>query len=162
MDGQQTLLYVRRANKAYKLAEPLPNAFDTDWLHRIANLSATLTNELVRAQRRGWKLNLAEQTGADGRLKSIVTVHAKSGLPADTYPRNNYFESADTRRVYRFDAQTERLETVQMYVARDAGEVQVFEISQIDYDQPIDPSVWKLAIAGGCELVPGTANAARQ
>ena len=127
MDGQQTLLYVRWANKAYKLAQPLPNAFDTDWLHRIANLSATLTNELVRAQRRGWKLELAEQTGADGRLKSIVTVHAKSGLPADTYLRNNYLESADTRRVYRFDAQTERLETVQIYVARDAGEVRVFE-----------------------------------
>ena len=94
------------------------SAFDTDWLHRIANLSNTISNELRHAQAQGWKLGLTEETGADGRLKSIVTVHAKCGLPDDDYTQNKFLHDADTRRVYRFDAQSERLEAVQIYLVQ--------------------------------------------
>ena len=71
---------------------------------------------------------------------------AKSELPDDDYVKNSFFENADTRRVYRFDAQSERLEAVEVYLIRKSGEVQIFELSQIDYDQPIDPSVWQLEL----------------
>ena len=144
MDGLQTVMYIKPAKEAVKLPQPTPSAFDTDWLHRIANLSNTINNELRRAQAQGWKLDLAEETAADGRLKSIVTVHAKCGLPDDDYARNKFFHDADTRRVYRFDAQSERLEAVQIYLVRGTSDVQIFDLSQIDYDQPIDPSVWQL------------------
>jgi post-segregation antitoxin (ccd killing protein) len=146
MDGQQTLLYIKTAKIANKLASPSSSAFDTDWLHRIANLSNTISNELRHAQAQGWKLGLTEETAADGRLKSVVSVMAKSGLPDDDYCKNKFFENADTRRVYRFDAQTERLEAVRIYLTRSSGEVQIFDLSQIDYDQPIDPSVWQLEL----------------
>jgi len=146
MDGQQTVLYIKTANEAFKVAQPAASAFDTDWLHRIANLSTTISNELRHAQAQGWKLGLGEETAADGKLKSIVTVHARSGLPDDDYTKNKFLRNADTRRVYRFDAQTERLEAVQIFLVRGAGEVQVFELNQIDYDQPIDPSVWQLSL----------------
>lgn len=144
MDGQQTLLYIKTGKTAYKHPSASPSAFDTDWLHRIANLSNTISNELRHAQAQGWKLGLTEETAADGKLKSIVTVMAKCGLPDDDYTRNKFFHDSDTRRVYRFDAQTERLEAVQIYLVRSAGEVQIFDLSQIDYDQPIDPSVWRV------------------
>jgi hypothetical protein len=144
MDGQQTVMYIKPAKEAVRFPQPTPSAFDTDWLHRIANLSDTINNELRLAQAQGWKLDLAEETAADGKLKSIVTVHAKCGLPEDDYARNKFFHDADTRRVYRFDAQSERLEGVQIYLVRSAGEVQIFDLSQIDYDQSIDPSVWQL------------------
>jgi hypothetical protein len=144
MDGKQSVLYIKPGKVAGGFPRPSAYAFDTDWLHRIANLSNTISNELRHAQAQGWKLGLAEETGPDGRLKSIVTVNAKCGLPDDDYTRNKFFHDADTRRVYRFDAQSERLEAVQIYVVRSAGEVQVFDLSQIDYDQPIDPGVWQL------------------
>ncbi len=144
MDGQQTLLYIKTAKEAVKFPQPAPSAFDTDWLHRIANLSETMDNELRLAQAQGWKLDLTEETAADGRQKSIVTVHAKCGLAEDDYARNKFFHDADTRRVYRFDAQSERLEAVQIYLVRATGEVQIFDLNEIDYDQPIDPSVWQL------------------
>jgi hypothetical protein len=38
------------------------------------------------------------------------------------------------------------LEAVQIYLVRSAGEVQIFDLNQIDYDQPIDPGVWQLAL----------------
>jgi hypothetical protein len=144
MDGKQTVLYIKARKVAGKFPQPSSSAFDTDWLQRIANLSNTISNELRHAQAQGWKLGLAEETGADGRIKSIVSVMAKCGLPDDDYGKNKFFENADTRRVYRFDAQTERLEAVQIYLTRSKGEVQIFELSQIDYDQPIDPNVWQL------------------
>jgi hypothetical protein len=144
MDGQQTVMYIKPAKEAVKLPQPTSNAFDTDWLHQIANLSDTINDDLRLAQARGWKLDLAEETVADGRLKSIVTVHAKSGLPDDDYVKNKFFSDADTRRVYRFDAQNERLEAVQIYLVRHGGEVKIFDLTQIDYDQSIDPTVWQL------------------
>jgi outer membrane lipoprotein-sorting protein len=146
MDGQQTVMYIKPSNTAVKRPERSSSAFDTDWLHRIANLSNTLSNELRHAQAQGWKLDLTEETAADGRLKSIVSVMAKCGLPDDDYSRNKFLQNADTRRVYRFDAQTERLEAVQIYLVRSTGEVQIFDLNQIDYDQTIDPSVWQLEL----------------
>jgi hypothetical protein len=146
MDGQQTMLYIKPTKVAVKLPQPSSSAFDTDWLLRIANLSNTISNELRHAQAKGWKLDLTQETGADGRPKSVVSIMAKFGLPDDDYGKNKFFENADTRRVYRFDDQTERLEAVHIYLPRASGEVQIFELTQIDYDQPIDPSVWQLEL----------------
>ena len=146
MDGQQTLHYVKSAKVAVKVPQRTTSAFDTDWLHRIANLSNTISNELRIAQAQGWKLDLTEETGADGRLKSVVSVMAKCGLPDDDYTRNKFFHDADTRRVYRFDAHSERLEAVQIYLVRSSGEVQIFDLNHIDYDQSIDPKVWQVEL----------------
>ena len=146
MDGQSTLLYIKPANESFKFSKPSPSAFDTEWLHRIANLSNTISNELNNAQAKGWKLDTTEETAANGRIKSIVTIHAKSGIPENDYVKNSFFDNADTRRVYRFDAQTKLLETVQVYLVRPSGEVLIFDLSQIDYNQPIEPSVWRLEL----------------
>jgi hypothetical protein len=144
MDGQSTVMLIKTSNTGVKVPQRTTSAFDTDWLHRIANLSNTITNELNNALAKGWKLSLNEETGADGRLKSVVTVMAKSGLPEDDYVKNAFFENADTRRVYRFDAQSELLESVQIYLNRPSGEVQIFDLSRIDYNQSIDTNVWRL------------------
>jgi len=146
MDGNSTVMLIKPGSTAVKVPQRTTSAFDTDWLHRIANLSNTITNELKNALAQGWKLSLAEETGADGRLKSIVTVMAKSGVPDDDYTKNTFIENADTRRVYRFDSQSELLEAVQVYLVRQSGEEQIFELSQIDYNQSIEPSVWNLEL----------------
>jgi len=144
MDGQTTLLYLRPLNYAMKVARPTLGAFDTGWLVRIASLSQALTNELENAKAKGWQLQVSAETGADGRPKSIVTVLAKSGLPDNDYLKNKFFDLADTRRVYRFDDGTAHLEDVAVSLTTDAGDVKVIELSQIDYDEDIDPSVFHL------------------
>ena len=146
MDGQSTVLYIKPANMGMKVPQPSKSAFDTDWLHKIANLSNTITNELKNAIAKGWKLNLTEERGADGRTKAVVTIEAKAGLPDNDYLKNAFFDTSDTRRVYRFDSQSELLEAVQVYLATASGEVQIFELTQIDYNQPIDPTVFRLEL----------------
>jgi outer membrane lipoprotein-sorting protein len=144
MDGQSTVLYIKPTNVGMKLPQPFPSAFDTGWLQKIANLSNTISNELNNATAKGWKLNLAVEQGADGRTKSVVTVQAKSDLPDNDYLKNQQFDYADTRRVYRFDAQSGLLEAVQIYLTRNSGDVLIFEVDQIDYNQAIDPAVFHL------------------
>ena len=143
MDGKSTVMLINH-NTGVKLPQRATSAFDTEWLHRIANLSNTISNELDNARAKGWKLTLAEEPGADGRMKSVVTVMARSGVPENDYGKNTFMEDADTRRVYRFDAQSNLLESVQIYLTRPSGEVQIFDLSQIDYNQAIDPKVWQL------------------
>ena len=143
MDGESTLLYIKKAKLGYRFPMASPAAFDTGWLQRIANLSKTITNELENAIERKWGLSLTEERGADGRMKAVVTVKAKSGLPDNDYLKNSFLNTADTRRVYRFDEQSELLESVQIYLERPAGEVLIFDLNQIDYNQPIDSALWK-------------------
>jgi hypothetical protein len=145
MDGQSTTLFIK-PNLAMKLPLPAATAFDTDWLHRIANLSNTLTNELQNALAKGWKLALAEERAAGGRTKAVVTVEAKANVPDNDYLKNKFLDTSDTRRVYRFDTQTELLEGVQVYVTRSSGDVLVFELQQIEYNQPMAASLFQLAL----------------
>lgn len=144
MDGQSTLLYIKPANSGMKFPQASRSAFDTQWLHKIANLSDTITNELSNAIARGWKLSLREERAPDGRAKAIVTVEAKAGLPENDYLKNKFFDASDTRRVYRFDSESELLEGVQIYLLDKSGEVLVFELDQIDYNQPIASTVFQL------------------
>src|SRR5208283_3884574 len=139
MDAQATTLYLRPpVNTALKVPQPTLGAFDTGWLVRIARLSQTLTNELMNAKAKGWQISLGAETGADGRSKSIVTVMAKSGLPDNDYLKNKFFDQSDTRRVYRFDDGTARLEEVAIYLSTEAGEAEVIDLNQIDYDEAMD------------------------
>lgn len=146
MDGQTTLLYIKPGNLAVKIPMPAPSAFDTDWLQRIANLSDTLENELKNAQALGWTLSLAQQRGADGRAKSMVTIQAKSNLPENDYLKNKFVDMANTRRVYCFDNETERLEAVQVYLTTAAGETPIFELTQIEYNQPSPQGVFNFEL----------------
>ena len=79
-------------------------------------------------------------------MKSVVTVMAKSGVPDNDYGRNNFIGTADTRRVYRFDTGSGLLEAVQIYLVGPSGEVKIFDLSQIDYNQPIDANTWNLEL----------------
>jgi outer membrane lipoprotein-sorting protein len=146
MDGKSTVMLIKSGNVGVKLPQRTTSAFDTDWLHRIANLSNALTNELNNALAKGWKLSVADETGADGKTKSVVTIVATSGLPDNDYGKNAFMENADTRRVYHFDAESGLLEAVQVYMIRPAGEVQIFDLSQIDYNQAMAADTWALEL----------------
>jgi hypothetical protein len=146
MDGQSTVLYIKPANMGMKVPQASPSAFDTQWLHEVANLSETLESELRGIKAHGWPVTLAQEQGADGRAKSVITVEAKSGLPDSDYLKNKFFMTADTRRVYVFDNQTELLESVKIYLHASSGDKLIFELDQIDCNQPIDPGVFQLQL----------------
>jgi outer membrane lipoprotein-sorting protein len=146
MDGESTVMLIKTDDTGVKFPHPSSSAFDTDWLQRIANVSNTISNELDNARAQGWELSIKSERGADSQMKSVVTVMARSGVPDSDYGRNNFIGTADTRRVYRFDARSGLLEAVQIYLIRPSGEEKIFDLSQIDYNPPIDSNTWKLEL----------------
>jgi outer membrane lipoprotein-sorting protein len=145
MDGQSTTLFLRPSNTAMRLPQPTRSAFDTEWLHRIANLEQTLSSETSLAQTKGWPMTLTHET-VGGATKSVVTIEQKSGLPAGDYLQNKFLGTADTRRVYRFDEQSGQLEAAQIYVHDQTGVVLVFELTQIEYNPPLVASIFQIEL----------------
>ena len=123
-------------------------AFDTSSLLELTNVQNLITYELRKALARGWDLQLAHETSAAGEKKVLVTVEAKAGVPANDYLQNKFFEDSNMRRVYRFDAKTQRLEGLEAYLHRDGGDVLILKVQQIEYDKPIDPTVFTLKLPG--------------
>jgi hypothetical protein len=105
-----------------------------------------IARELSTALAKGWDLKLAHETTKEGDKKLVVTVEAKAGLPNDDYMKNKYLDSADVRRVYRFDAKTQRLEGFEAILHEPSGDVQVLTIEKIEYDQPIDPELFAIKL----------------
>ena len=98
-----------------------------------------LDRELRTALANQWDLKLAHETTAAGEQKLLVTVEARYDWPEKNPAKNKSFESCDMRRVYRFDAQTQRLEGMDAYLHRAGGDVLVLTVEHIEYDRPIDP-----------------------
>jgi hypothetical protein len=153
MNGQSTTLYIKNINAGMKLGRPFPSAFDTEWLHEVANVSQLLTSELHAVEKPDNSINITEEMGVDGKAKSMVSIESKSGLPDGDYLKNKFFGSAETRRVYRFDKQSDRLESVQVYLLGQAGAGLIFEVNRIEYNHPIDPAVFHPTLPENVEWI---------
>jgi hypothetical protein len=151
MDGQSTLLFIK-PDFGYKVPQASPSAFDTQWLHEIANLSQTLESEINAIKARGWPVTLADEQGADGKSKSVISVEAKSGLGAGDYLHNKFFSTADTRHEYVFDNQSELLESVKVYLHAASGDQLVFKLDEIDCNPAIDPAVFQLQLPANVSM----------
>jgi len=143
MDGQLTMAYFKDANLAMKFPGPTTGAFDTDWIHKIARLKNSITNEIIAAKAKGWAVDATTESVA-GRKQFVITINAKSALPESSEQKNEFVPTADRRDVYHFDDQTKQLEAVQIYLEENARETLVFESIKIDHNQAIAPGVFHL------------------
>ena len=143
MDGQTTLLYLKGENLAVKLPQSSRDAFDSYWIHDLAEFSHSLTNELRTAQAKGWKTTTATlQT--NGQELSVLTLEIPSGLPDGNNQKNHFLGTSDRREVYCYDDRTKHLVSAQIYLEIPAGETLVFESTAIEYNQAIDPARFHL------------------
>jgi hypothetical protein len=144
MDGQSTVLYLRPNNSGRKAAVAAPAAFDTGWLQSVADIEQTLVNGLAMAQTHGWKIDLTEATDAAGVVHQLVTIDVPAAVAPNDYLRNKFLQTAETRRLYRFNAQSGQLEALQIYVHEGSDYLLVFEVTQIDYNQPLTTDTFTL------------------
>jgi hypothetical protein len=122
-------------------------------LLRMVQIRGLLDRELRNALANGWDLKLTHETTAAGEKKLLVAVEAKCGWPENNCARNKCFDSADMRRVYRFDAKSQRLEGMDGYVHRFSGsDVLVLRIEKIEYDCLINPALFTLDLPKDVEL----------
>ena len=93
-------------------------------------------------------VRITTKTGADGREKTILTISAKAqgDFSESDYLKNKTIMESDNIRVYTFDSETSRCEGMQVYVRTEHGNVLVFETTGIEYDIPLDPSLFRLDV----------------
>ena len=142
MDGTSTVMHIK-SGQAVKLPSS-ESAFDTDWFHRLAAVQSSVTDELRSALAKGWSLTLTHDKDKSGVPKSTVVVEARTELEDGDYLKNRFLGSSDNRRVYHFDQRSGQLDGFEIYLDQADGDVLVFEVTEINYNQPIEPSLFSL------------------
>lgn len=123
-------------------------------LLQLTEVRGLIDRELRSALANDWDLKLTHETTVAGEKKLLVTVQANRGWPENNYAKNKFLDSSNIRRVYRFDAKTQRLEGMDAYLHRRSGDdVLVLTVERIEYDQPIDPALFVLTLPKDVHLV---------
>lgn len=141
MDGQSSLLFIEPKSAA----RGGPDSGFVDLLRNLLDVHSVVYEALRLSLLPGSTAGRETVRGADGRAKTVVTVWVKAqGDFRNAWLRNRSIVEADTRRVYRFDAETHMLEGLEVWV-RDAGrEVLVLATRAITSNAAIDPSLFAL------------------
>jgi len=142
MDGESALLLIR-PNYAFRAG---PRSGVVSWLRCLLEPDKLLENQLKMALSRGWDMKMTHEKGKDGSPKGVLTIEAKTAVGPTDYLRNNSIPDSDTRRVFRFNAETKRLEGMEVYVHADQGDVLVLETAQIEFDVELDPGLFALEL----------------
>ncbi len=141
MDGASTIGWIR-PNIGMKIPRP---TYDWGPVLSLTDVQDLITRELRNSLARGWDMNLTHESTA-GKDELVVTVETKAGLPDNDYLKNKYLDGADARRVYRFDAKTQKLEGMEAYLHEPGGDVLVLSTEKIEYDKPLDPALFALKL----------------
>lgn len=143
MDGESSLL-LTRPNHAAKGGI---NTGFVGWLKPLLDVDKVLDSEIKLAQKQGSELLLTHQQGLDGRDKLLVNVEATAqGDFTNDWLKNKSISASDNLRIYTFDAETKLLETLEVYVHTDGEDVMVLQITDIEYNLDIDPTLFSLEL----------------
>lgn len=140
MDGAGTLNWIK-PNHAFKHGPA--DSFNA-WLGRLMNVEELLEREMQLAEASGWPMTV---TADRGTLIATIEAPPQGDDYSNDYLLNTSIYDAATRRVYRFDEDTELLESLQVFVHADgqsdstADDVLVFEVAEIQYDPEMDEQV---------------------
>jgi len=141
VDGKNTLMLIR-PNKGVLEKEPWPLGCFDSWQGLLLNVQDLLDSELQIAKNDIRRQVIRQEI--EGRDKLILKVEVKTNVAKDDYLRNMFISESDHLKVYQFDAQTKLLESFQVYVHSEEGDVLIFEVTDIEYNKEIDDSVFVL------------------
>lgn len=153
MDGKESVLLVKPfpGHPGGLAAKGRPDTGYLGFIGDLMDVDQMLASELKRAQWQGANVQLAQETGTDGAAKLVVTVQGKPEQLTDALHQSNpdwlkcrEIASDDSRRVFRFDAASKRLEDLKVYVQTSAGEVLVLEVQEIGYNRPLPEKLFTL------------------
>jgi len=143
MDGESSLLLIRSKHAA----KGGINTGFVGWLKPLLDVDKVLDSEIKLAQEQGSELLLTHQKGLDGKDKLLFSVEALAqGDFTNDWLKNSSIDASDNLRIYTFDAETNLLETLEVYVHTDGEDVMVLQITDIEYNLEIDPTLFALEL----------------
>ena len=143
MDGESSLLLIRPNHAA---AGGINTGF-VGWLKPLLDVDKILDSEIKLAQEQSSELVLIHEKGFDGKDKLLVSVEAfAQGDFTHDWLKNKSISASDNLRIYTFDAETNLLETLEVYVHTDREDVMVLQITDIEYNLGIDPALFTIEL----------------
>jgi outer membrane lipoprotein-sorting protein len=142
MDGTSATLWMKPA----QVSRGGPQTNYLEWLNLLLETDRIMEHELAMARARETSAALTEEIRGGARQK-VLTVNRKAySRNANDWLRNKAVSDSDHTRVYRFDAVTSRLEGLQLVLHAGGKDTVVFEISEIRYNETLDPALFTLQL----------------
>ena len=147
-DGQSTTMVTQHGDTAVVFKQDGFVRGMIDWLAPLLDIDTLFEREREAAENAGSVVSVKSESGPDGKSKTVLTIRAKAqgDFSASDHRRNTSVVESDNTRVYTFDSDTSRCESIKVFVRTDDDNVLVFETTKIDYDSPLKPSLFKLTI----------------
>jgi hypothetical protein len=134
MDGASSLLFVKPDHAAR--GGPRPGFLD--WMNTLLDPEKIMHN--------GPRIG-GEVVDAKGVRRTVMVVDRPAeGSFANDWLLNKTVGSSNHSRVYSFDPVSKRLEGMKLVLHEKTGDVLVFEITEIRYNEAFDPTVFALDI----------------
>jgi hypothetical protein len=139
MDGASTTMLFK-TNQAVKGGV---NTGMVEWLKPLLDVDQLLERESRTSHS---QTSLVEEFGKGGKQLVLTASMKAQGDLTNDWVRNKSVVESDHTRVYRFDALTKRLAGLQVFVHANGRDVLVFEVTEIRYNEPVDPAFFALEI----------------
>ena len=143
MDGQTTIMFIQ-PNLGVLQERALPLGCYDSWSGRLLNVHDLLDNELQKAKNDPSREVSLWHQEVEGKDKIVLEIDVITDLAEDDYLRNKFISESDRLKVYRFDAETKLLESLQIYVHTEDEDVLIFEVTNIEYNTEIEDGVFAL------------------
>ena len=150
-DGRYQYLWLPKTDEGIKAG---PDINFTEWLQILLDPATILSREQKSTKERGAKLTMNENNGL---LHLTITSKARGNFIND-YCKNRSIGESDNRREYTFDNATKLLKGLKIYILDGKKETLIVEITSIDYDLKLDPSLFVINLPAGVEWKEFTQN----
>ena len=139
MDGQSSVLYIAKTNSAMRGDK---GAGFIEWLRPLLDPQSIMEKELAAA--RGGK---AETRTSEANGFTTVSARRKPGGDfTNNWALNKSIAGSDHTAIYRFDAATKLLTSIEVRMLVDGSQVTVAEFSAIRYNEALPADVFKLEL----------------
>ena len=150
-DGKSQYLWLRQTDEAFKGGR---NYNFTEWFQLLLEPENILMKEQNATKVKGSKIIMNEK---NGELLMNITSKAQGNFMND-YCKNKSIEESDNRREYTFDSNTKLLKGLKIFILSDKKEKLILDIEKIDYNVPIDASLFTIKLPSGIEWKELTQN----
>lgn len=150
-DGKFQYLWLPQTSEGIKDGR---NCNFTEWFKILLEPENILLKEQNATKAKGSKITMNEK---NGELFMTITSNAQGNFIND-YCKNKSIEESDNRREYTFDSDTKLLKGLKIFILEGKKETLILEIEKIDYNVPIDSSLFAINLPLGVEWKEFTQN----